>query len=155
MPQLDWGTYPSQIFWLFVIFFALWAAMSYGVLPPFQVLLKKRQDTLSSLLQEAQEIQARAQRLTAESKQALQEVREMCGEEIRQQHTRHHQSLQVIKKENAQTMRRHMQEVERTLTSLKKETLEESQLIMPALDEALLKRLYVLYGARKGNRYAS
>ncbi len=61
MPQLDIAVFAPQIFWLAVVFAALYIFMSRSAAPKIADVLKKRQDTISDDLAEAEKLQARAE----------------------------------------------------------------------------------------------
>lgn len=155
MPQLDWTTYPSQLFWLFVIFCALWAVMAYGALPPLQHILKKRQETVADLLSQAQQLQSQADQIEAESQRALEATRRLCEKQIQDQLHEHHALLKKTKEEEAALARHQLREIERTMAQLKKEALEESLLVLPSLEGALLKRLGDIYSREGGPRHVA
>ena len=63
MPQLDFAFYPAQIFWLLVCFFILYFAIKYWLLPPLTKVILKREDTVKSILRQADEMNDKAKQL--------------------------------------------------------------------------------------------
>lgn len=61
MPQLDIAVFAPQIFWLAVVFAVLYIFMSRSAAPKIADVLKKRQDTISDDLAEAEKLQAKAE----------------------------------------------------------------------------------------------
>lgn len=61
MPQLDIAVFAPQIFWLAVVFAVLYIFMSRSAAPKIADVLKKRQDTISDDLAEAEKLQASAE----------------------------------------------------------------------------------------------
>lgn len=53
MPQLDVTTYPSQLFWLFVTFFALYFILSNLVIPKVSKFIVERTEAIDGKLREA------------------------------------------------------------------------------------------------------
>ena len=63
MPQLDFAFYPAQIFWLLVCFFILYFSIKYWLLPPLTKVILKREDTVKSILRQADEMNDKAKQL--------------------------------------------------------------------------------------------
>lgn len=76
LPQLDFTTYPSQIFWLFVAFTILYFIFSKKTLPEISSTIENRReqvegdmDSATSLKEEAEEVQAAYENILAEARQ--------------------------------------------------------------------------------------
>lgn len=145
MPQLDFTTYPAQLFWLLVIFFLLWGLMTYVGLRPLQALFKKRHNALTALLTEAQKIQQKAHRLEKESAEKLQATRLACEQSLQEQVLTLHTTLKNAKKAAALETHKYLKEVDKKMVMIKHEALEDSQLLMPELQDVLLNRLREIY----------
>ncbi|MDG1708375.1 MAG: hypothetical protein P8H03_06415 [Emcibacteraceae bacterium] len=61
MPQLDPAVFIPQIFWLFVVFAALYIFIARNAAPKISEVLKRRQDTIADDLAEAEALQAKAE----------------------------------------------------------------------------------------------
>lgn len=61
MPQLDIATFIPQIFWLVVVFAALYIFMARSAAPKIADVLKKRQDAIADDLAEAEGLQRKAE----------------------------------------------------------------------------------------------
>jgi F-type H+-transporting ATPase subunit b len=48
MPQFDFTTYPSQIFWFLICFSALYSAMHFIVLPRIRIIINQREKLVTS-----------------------------------------------------------------------------------------------------------
>ncbi len=72
MPQLDIAFFAPQIFWLVVVFAALYIFMARSAAPKIADVLKKRQDVIADDLAEAESLQRKAEeaRLVYEKAQA-------------------------------------------------------------------------------------
>ena len=75
MPQMDIATFPTQIFWLFVIFAAIYLFISFSAAPKIAETLENRQNRIESDLAEAGKLQAKADEERATFEQALEESR--------------------------------------------------------------------------------
>ncbi|MFA5592049.1 MAG: hypothetical protein WC989_01905 [Micavibrio sp.] len=60
LPQLDIGTYPSQIFWLLVMFAALYVAFSKSILPAISGVVEGRENLIKGNLNEAERLRQEA-----------------------------------------------------------------------------------------------
>lgn len=65
MPQLDPSVFIPQIFWLFVVFSVLYIFIARSAAPKIADVLKKRQDTISDDLANAEALQAKAEQARA------------------------------------------------------------------------------------------
>jgi F-type H+-transporting ATPase subunit b len=70
LPQLDFTTFPSQIFWLAVTFIVLFQLMNKVALPRIASVLEERADAIADDLDRADEFRRKA----AEAEQAYQEA---------------------------------------------------------------------------------
>jgi F-type H+-transporting ATPase subunit b len=61
MPQLDPAVFIPQIFWLVVVFAALYIFIARNAAPKISEVLKRRQDTIAGDLAEAESLQAKAE----------------------------------------------------------------------------------------------
>jgi F-type H+-transporting ATPase subunit b len=75
LPQLNIETFPSQIFWLIVAFFALYWLMSKVALPRIAGALEERADAIASDLDRAEELKRKAEEAEAAYRQALADAR--------------------------------------------------------------------------------
>lgn len=67
MPQLDFTTYPNQIFWLVVTLVVIYFMMTRVILPRISSVLAERAKTITSDLERAEELKQKA----AEAEEAL------------------------------------------------------------------------------------
>jgi len=75
MPQLNPEHFASQIFWLVVVFVALYVLMSWLVLPRISEVLEERQDKVDDDLSRAEKLRAEAEAVLAEYEAALASAR--------------------------------------------------------------------------------
>jgi F-type H+-transporting ATPase subunit b len=76
MPQLDIGTYASQLFWLFTCFGLLYIFMSRVSVPLIGSVLEKRQLHIEGTLKRGVELEGKAENLRVEFEQVLTESRQ-------------------------------------------------------------------------------
>lgn len=82
MPQLDFATFPNQIFWLLVTLVVLYALLSRVVLPRIASILAERQGTISNDLTMAEELKMKAEAAEAAYHEALAKARAEAGKII-------------------------------------------------------------------------
>lgn len=80
MPQLDFSTYPSQIFWLIVALTALYFILSRVALPRISGAIEERHDTIEDDLERAAEYKRRAHEAELAYEKALAEAKRKAGE---------------------------------------------------------------------------
>lgn len=80
LPQLDFTSYPSQIFWLAVICIALFQLMSKIALPRIASVLEERADAIADDLDRAEEFKRKAGEAEQAYNQALADARSKAQE---------------------------------------------------------------------------
>jgi F-type H+-transporting ATPase subunit b len=80
LPQMDLGTFPSQIFWLVVAMVVLFLLMSKIALPRIASVLEERADAIADDLDAAEEFKRKAEEAEAAYEQALKDARAKATE---------------------------------------------------------------------------
>jgi F-type H+-transporting ATPase subunit b len=75
LPQLDVGTFPSQIFWILVGFLLVHLFVSRKVAPEIEQILKIRANRLDDLDKKAQKLKSEAEKLRGDARIALENAR--------------------------------------------------------------------------------
>jgi len=75
MPQLDFSTFPNQIFWLLVTLVVIYLILSRVALPRIASVLAERQGTITNDIAAAEELKTRAQDAEAAYDKALADAR--------------------------------------------------------------------------------
>jgi F-type H+-transporting ATPase subunit b len=75
MPQLDFHTFPTQIFWLFVSFVVLYVLMTAVALPRIERIIEGRRRRLDDDLEKASQMKSEAEAVIAAYEKALAEAR--------------------------------------------------------------------------------
>ena len=79
MPQLDFSTFPNQIFWLVVTLIVIYLILSRVALPRIGAVLAERQGTITNDIAAAEELKQRAQEAEAAYEKALLDARAEAG----------------------------------------------------------------------------
>lgn len=82
MPQLDFSTYPNQMFWLVVTLVVIYLILSKIALPRIASVLADRQGTITNDLAAAEELKLKAQEAEEAYNQALADARTEAGKII-------------------------------------------------------------------------
>jgi F-type H+-transporting ATPase subunit b len=154
MPQLDFATYPSQIFWLLTIFGVLWAVMGGVVLSPVSKIISKRNETFQELAQQAHDLHRQAQELRDESARLLAACRFDCEQRLQTQLREHEALVKQAKLLQSAKTRHELKEMDRHFAALKKEIVEEGIVLLPELETLLLEKLSDIYTQTGGTRAA-
>ncbi len=75
MPQLDFATFPSQVFWLAVIFVLLYLLMSRVALPRVSAMIDARKARIEGDLEQAAQMKAEAEAVMAAYERSLADAR--------------------------------------------------------------------------------
>lgn len=75
MPQLDFSTFPNQIFWLVITLIVIYFVMSRVALPRISAILAERQGTITNDIAAAEELKAKALEAEAAYEKALVDAR--------------------------------------------------------------------------------
>ncbi|MCV2882344.1 F0F1 ATP synthase subunit B' [Actibacterium sp. XHP0104] len=75
MPQLDFSTYPNQVFWLVVTIVVIYLILSRIALPRIGSVLAERQGTITNDIAAAEELKLKAQEAEGAYNQALADAR--------------------------------------------------------------------------------
>lgn len=145
MPQLEFATYASQIFWLAIIFFTLYLCLSRGSLPVIREVLHSRQSSISADLKKAEslklEIEAAEEDFTSVIVDARQEAHKLLDE-----------AKSKIAAEEAsrnakidQNFAHQNKEAEQRVAALRKESAEK---LVPIAAEAALLMAEKLIGSK-------
>lgn len=76
MPQLDYTSFPSQLFWLIVAFLLLYIVLKKAALPGVREVLQLRQDRIANDLDKAETAQKEAERVKATYTDSLDKARQ-------------------------------------------------------------------------------
>jgi len=79
MPQLDFSTFPNQIFWLSVALLVTYLILSRLALPRIASVLSERQGTITSDISAAEDLKRKAEEAEAAYNQALADARAEAG----------------------------------------------------------------------------
>ncbi|UUX51479.1 F0F1 ATP synthase subunit B' [Nisaea acidiphila] len=82
LPQLDIGTFPTQVFWLFITFIVLYIAMTKIAIPRIEYVLEERHSKIAEDLDKAGKLKADAEEVQANYEKALADARGSAHETV-------------------------------------------------------------------------
>ncbi len=128
MPQLEIGTFASQLFWLTVTFSLLYFVLSGSILPKISSVLQGRQDRITNDLEAAEKLKKEAEEMEAGYIESMNDTRARAAKIIA---------------EAAEKVQEKADERNAELTEVLFKQLEESA---DKLDEARIRAFYEMAG---------
>ena len=80
MPQLDFSTFPNQIFWLIVFCVVLFAIVKFFIIPRMEDIFANRRKIIDGNIAKAEEIRLRVSEIEKQIEEELQKARTQCDE---------------------------------------------------------------------------
>ena len=80
MPQLDFSTFPNQIFWLVVFCVVLFAIVKFFIIPRMEDIFANRRKIIDGNIAKAEEIRLRVREIEKQIEEELQKAKSQCDE---------------------------------------------------------------------------
>ena len=80
MPQLDFSTFPNQIFWLVVFCVVLFAIVKLFIIPRMEDIFANRRKIIDGNIAKAEEIRLRVSEIEKQIEEELQRAKSQCDE---------------------------------------------------------------------------
>ena len=80
MPQLDFSTFPNQIFWLVVFCVVLFAIVKLFIIPRMEDIFANRRKIIDGNIAKAEEIRLRVSEIEKQIEEELQKAKSQCDE---------------------------------------------------------------------------
>ena len=80
MPQLDFSTFPNQIFWLVVFCVVLFAIVKFFIIPRMEDIFANRRKIIDGNIAKAEEIRLRVSEIEEQIEEELQKAKSQCDE---------------------------------------------------------------------------
>ena len=80
MPQLDFSTFPNQIFWLVVFCVVLFAIVKFFIIPRMEDIFANRRKIIDGNITKAEEIRLRVIEIEKQIEEELQKAKSQCDE---------------------------------------------------------------------------
>ena len=137
MPQLDYTTFASQLFWLVLTFFTLYMLLSQKALPAIRDVLQARQDRISHDLEKAELALAEAEEAKINYTQSLEQAHRNAQDRLAA-------TMTAVKKESAvrhaaldSKLAAQSEEAEQRIAVIKNDVTKELQPVSQMLAELI------------------
>ena len=80
MPQLDFSTFPNQIFWLVVFCVVLFAIVKFFIIPRMEDIFANRRKIIDGNIAKAEEIRLRVGEIEKQIEEELQKAKSQCDD---------------------------------------------------------------------------
>ena len=80
MPQLDFSTFPNQIFWLGIFCIVLFAIVKFFIIPRMEDIFANRRKIIDGNIAKAEEIRLRVGEIEEQIEEELQKTKSQCDE---------------------------------------------------------------------------
>jgi F-type H+-transporting ATPase subunit b len=125
MPQLDFSTFPTQLFWLAITFIVLYVLMKWLALPQVAAVLDARRNRLDQDLARAAELKSQAEAVSAAYQKALAEARAQAQATIRETTERLDAAAAERQRDLAKALAERTSTAERDIAAAKERALAE------------------------------
>ena len=141
MPQLNPEFWFSQTFWLVLVFVTLYLIIWKRILPKITDNLENRKKTISSDLQEAQNLKKLAEERYKEYKKLINDAKNEAGKIISESKLRLDQDLNNKKMEIQKEIDREINEAEKEINNFKKKSLKSVSKISKEISSEVIKKI--------------
>jgi len=141
MPQLNPEFWFSQTFWLILVFTILYLIIWKRILPKITDNLENRKKTISTDLEEAQNLKKLAEERYKEYKKLINDAKNESGKIISESKLKLDQDLNNKKMEMQKEIDREINEVEKEINSFKKKSLESVSKISKEISSEVIKKI--------------
>ena len=141
MPQLNPEFWFSQTFWLVLVFVILYLIIWKRILPKITDNLENRKKTISSDLQEAQNLKKLAEERYKEYKKLINDAKNEAGKIISESKLKLDQDLNNKKMEIQKEIDREINEAEKEINNFKKKSLKSVSKISKEISSEVIKKI--------------
>ena len=141
MPQLNPEFWFSQTFWLVLVFVILYLIIWKTILPKISDNLENRKKTISSDLEEAQNLKKLAEERYEEYKKLINDAKNEAGKIISENKLKLDQDLNNKKIQIQKEIDREINEVEKEIKNFKQKSLESISKISKEISSEVIKKV--------------
>ena len=141
MPQLEFATFASQIFWLTVTFGILYLIMARSALPTVREVLQNRETRISEDLKKAEKLKEEAESAEADFTSVLIKARGKAGDFIGSAQEKASSESEKRHAKLDETFARQAKESEHRIEVIKKEAVEEMTPVAIDLAQNMVNKL--------------
>lgn len=141
MPQLDFTTFASQIFWLATTFIVLWFIMARTAIPTIRDVLQNRQTRISEDLRKAEKLKEEAESAEADFTSVIVNARSKASTMLAKVRVEASEEADRRNAKLDETFARQAKESEHRIEVIKKEALSEMAPVTVEVTQEILKKL--------------
>ena len=141
MPQLEFATFASQIFWLATTFVILWIIMSRSAIPTIREVLQNRQTRISEDLRKAEKLKEEAESAEADFTSVIVNARSKASTMLSKVRDQADEEAESRNAKLDETFARHARESEHRIEVIKKEAIEQMTPVTIEVTQEILKKL--------------
>jgi F-type H+-transporting ATPase subunit b len=144
LPQLDFATFPSQIFWLVVIFTALYIILQRSLLPKVHAVLENRANRIQQDLDRAEQYQHQAKEASASFEKAQAEARLHAQTVMEDVQKRAKAIIMQQQQEMDAKLRTQLSEADSGIEAARVDAMKQADAASSTLANAIVKRILSL-----------
>ena len=141
MPQLDFHTFPSQIFWLVVTFAVLYWLMARMAVPRIQRIVEERRNRIDTDLEKAAQMKTEAEAVIAAYEKAIADARAQAQATMKETSDRLAAQAAERQRQANETLARQVAEAERRIAAAKDAALANVRAVAVDVARAAVSRL--------------
>jgi F-type H+-transporting ATPase subunit b len=141
MPQLDFATFPSQVFWLLVTFTCLYYIVTRHILPQVSSVLENRQEKISSDIERAQSLRNEAEVVKQDYMASLNKARQQANKYLKETSERMESMREERTRELEDKLARQLSEAQAKLAERRAEAEEKMKLVTVELVQDVVGEL--------------
>jgi F-type H+-transporting ATPase subunit b len=141
MPQLDFSTFPTQLFWLAVTFIVLYLLMKWLALPQVAAMIEARRNRLDADLARAEQLKAEAEAVMAAYQKALADARAEAQARMRETTERLAAESAERQRQLNEALSQQTAAAEREIAAAKQRALSEMHQIAIEVGRSITERI--------------
>lgn len=141
MPQLDFSTFPTQLFWLAVTFIVLYVLMKWLALPQVAAMIEARRDHLDADLARAEQLKTEAEAAMAAYQKTLVDARAEAQARMRETSERLAAEAAERQRQLNEALSQQTAAAEREIAAAKQRALSEMHQIAIEVGRSITERI--------------
>lgn len=140
MPQLDFTTFPNQIFWILIFVLLFYIVVRYIIIPRLEDIMSSRQDLINADIQQAEEFNKEAREIEDEIKQTMAEANNEALSIASNTKSQVTDKVDAAMKQIEEAVQKQTQESEKRINQIEKKSKEDIQNIASELSMDLIDK---------------
>ena len=141
MPQLDFSTFPNQIFWLVVFCVVLFAIVKFFIIPRMEDIFANRRKIIDGNIAKAEEIRHRVNEIEKQIEEELQKAKSQCDEIMNTSGTNIKEQMAIALEDSKMATSQLIKEAEDRLKDLRDGSKDAIEKISEDLASEIINKL--------------